>query len=133
MILPDNRTTLFRIMREGEPDASRFSARTRLYLPDRLKSAWPLEIGMRTLLFTVAAAAVSAVFNAGAAQAETYPFCRNNGGAGPGDCKYVTYDQCLMAISGVGGFCQPNYWTQPSNAPVDERLLRSGHRHGSRP
>jgi hypothetical protein len=84
---------------------------------------------MRTLLLTVAAVAVSAVFNAGAARAERYPFCLNNGGAGPGDCKYATYDQCLMAISGTGGFCQPNYWTQPSSAPIDERLLRRGRLH----
>jgi hypothetical protein len=86
---------------------------------------------MRTLLFAVAAVAASAVFNVGAAQAETYPFCLNNGGAGPGDCKYVTYEQCLMAISGTGGFCQPNYWVQPSNVPIDGRLLRSGRLYGS--
>ena len=85
---------------------------------------------MRTALFTLAAVAASAVFNAGAVHAETYPFCLNSGGAGPGDCKYVTYDQCLMAISGTGGFCQPNYGTQPSNAPVDGRLLRSGRLYG---
>jgi len=86
---------------------------------------------MRTLLFTVAAAAMSAVFDAGAAQAETYPFCLNSGGAGPGDCKYVTYDQCLMAISGTGGFCQPNYSIQRSNAPHVGHLLRSGRLYGS--
>ncbi len=38
---------------------------------------------MRTLLFTVAAVAVSATFNVGVAQAENYPFCLNSGGAGP--------------------------------------------------
>jgi Protein of unknown function (DUF3551) len=85
---------------------------------------------MRTALFSLAALAMGAAVYAGAAQAETYPFCLNNGGSGPGDCKYTTYDQCLMAISGTGGFCQPNYWTQRSDAPVDRRLLRSGRLHG---
>lgn len=85
---------------------------------------------MRTTLFTLAAVAVSAVFDAGAARAETYPFCLNRGGAGPGDCKYVTYDQCLMAISGTGGFCQPNYATQPSVAPHAGHFLRGGRLHG---
>lgn len=86
---------------------------------------------MRTLLFTVAAVAASVTFNAGAAEAETYPFCLNNGGAGPGDCKYVSYDQCLMAISGTGGFCQPNYSIQRPNAPHVGHLLRNGRLYGS--
>lgn len=103
----------------------------RVYISPAETKLLSLEIVMRTTLFTLAAGAVGAVFNAGAVQAETYPFCLNRGGAGPGDCKYVTYDQCLMAISGTGGFCQPNYSIQPSSAPHDGRLLRSGRLYGS--
>lgn len=38
-----------------------------------------------------------------------YPFCRK-GDAGPGDCRYDTYEQCLAAVSGTASYCQPNYW-----------------------
>jgi hypothetical protein len=46
-----------------------------------------------------------------AAQADPYPWCaayngsRGNGGT---NCYMRTLQQCREAISGVGGFCQPN-------------------------
>ncbi len=39
------------------------------------------------------------------ARAENYPFCFKND-AGAGDCKYVSYEQCLAALSGRDGYCQ---------------------------
>lgn len=64
----------------------------------------------RTLLIAAAAAAVT-VFATGPSAAYDYPFCRK-AEAGPGDCRYDTYEQCLAAISGTAGYCQPNYWLQ---------------------
>jgi hypothetical protein len=64
---------------------------------------------MRTVLLAIAAGAVAALFNVGAAQAQNYPFCLVSG-PGPGDCKYDTYEQCLATASGTGKYCQPNYW-----------------------
>lgn len=49
----------------------------------------------------------------GSSLAYDYPFCRK-GDAGPGDCRYDTYEQCLAAVSGTASFCQPNYWL-PAN------------------
>ena len=53
----------------------------------------------RTLLIAAAAAAVT-VFATGPSAAYDYPFCRK-AEAGPGDCRYDTYEQCLAAISGT--------------------------------
>jgi hypothetical protein len=89
-------------------------------------------IALRILVLAFAAVAAGAAFDVDAARAETYPFCLNSGGAGPGDCKYTSYDQCLMAISGTGGFCQPNYSIQRSSAPDVERVLRVRRLYGLR-
>ncbi len=40
-----------------------------------------------------------------AARAENYPYCLKND-AGAGDCKYTTYEQCLVSLSGRDGYCQ---------------------------
>jgi hypothetical protein len=69
------------------------------------------------ILFALAAMAFGAAFNIGAAQAQNYPFCLKSD-AGPGDCKYDTYGQCMAAASGVKGYCQPNYWLQQNNAGI---------------
>ncbi len=53
--------------------------------------------------FGAAMAAEMAV--TGAAHAESYPFCLKRD-VGAGDCRYVTYQQCLAALSGRAGYCQ---------------------------
>lgn len=64
-------------------------------------------------------------------QAKDYPFCRK-GEAGPGDCKYDTYEQCLAAVSGTSGYCQPNFWLsqQPDPALSGRRLPRGQRFYG---
>jgi hypothetical protein len=47
-----------------------------------------------------------------AAQADPYKWCAEYGGGrdgiGGSNCGFVTYQQCLATISGIGGFCTPN-------------------------
>jgi hypothetical protein len=78
--------------------------------------------------------AVLALFAASAvdtARADPYPWCAVYGGSGNGgggtNCYMRTYQQCLEAISGMGGFCAPNtFYTGPR-----ERTRRSAPRDRS--
>jgi hypothetical protein len=51
------------------------------------------------------------------ARADPYPWCAVYGGShgsGGTNCYMRTYQQCLEAISGMGGFCAPNtFYTGP--------------------
>lgn len=57
------------------------------------------------------------MLGAASSSARDYPFCRKGEG-GPGDCKYETYEQCLAAVSGTVGTCQPNSWLPPARRDV---------------
>jgi hypothetical protein len=77
------------------------------------------------MLAAIAIAAFS-VFGASPSTARDYPFCRK-GEAGPGDCRYDSYQQCLAAVSGTAGYCQENYWLQQSGRGVPlQRASRTG-------
>jgi Protein of unknown function (DUF3551) len=79
---------------------------------------------MRLLALAMFAIAAVTIFGGVVAEARDYPFCRKGEG-GPGDCKYDTYEQCLAAVSGTSGECQPNYWlSQPDPALSGRRLPR---------
>ncbi len=44
------------------------------------------------------------------ARAQNYPWCAYEG-TGDGyatNCGFVTRDQCMATISGIGGYCEPN-------------------------
>jgi hypothetical protein len=65
---------------------------------------------MRTM-FATALAALAIAAATDTAQADPYGWCALYGGAGRGggtNCYFVTLGQCQAAISGNGGFCQPN-------------------------
>jgi hypothetical protein len=85
---------------------------------------------MRSLALAIITLAAVASFSGATAQARDYPFCRKGEG-GPGDCKYDTYEQCLEAVSGTNGYCQPNYWlSQPNPASPGRRPLRGQRFYG---
>jgi len=49
-----------------------------------------------------------------------YPWCANYGGRGGGgtNCGWSTYEQCMVTIRGMGGFCDRNpFYTPPSQKP----------------
>jgi hypothetical protein len=53
------------------------------------------------VLFAIDAAPTSA-------QADPYRWCAMYGARGATNCYFVSLDQCRAALSGMGGFCQPN-------------------------
>jgi uncharacterized protein DUF3551 len=73
---------------------------------------------MRLLLF-VAAFSVAVFGLEKPAEAQNYPWCAYySGGRGGGEnCGFVTFQQCLATVSGIGGFCEPNTQFQPPPGP----------------
>jgi hypothetical protein len=67
-------------------------------------------------------AAFAAAGPATPARAEVqYPWCAEYGSRSGGvNCGFVTYQQCLATISGVGGYCYQN----PAYPPPQQRRSR---------
>jgi hypothetical protein len=66
------------------------------------------------------------------AHADPYRWCAQYGGRNGGtNCYFVTYEQCRAALSGNGGFCNPNpfYDGRPVTTPEDS-VRRHGRRAG---
>ena len=62
-----------------------------------------------------------------ASHAEPYKWCAQYGGRDGGgrNCGFVTYDQCMQTIRGMGGFCERNaFYTGP-----EERRAPRGRKH----
>jgi hypothetical protein len=66
---------------------------------------------MRKTLLALAALSATAAFPSPPAQAVEYPWCAQYGGRG-GDggrnCGFVSFEQCMATVSGIGGFCERN-------------------------
>jgi hypothetical protein len=79
----------------------------------------------KSLAVVLAASAVSAVLLGGSpAQAQEYPWCAQYGGTfggGGRNCGFVSYRQCMAAISGNGGFCERNLFFRGPDVRADER------------
>jgi hypothetical protein len=54
------------------------------------------------------------------AQAQNYPWCATYGGRDGGgeNCGFVTFQQCLATLSGMGGFCNRNTQYVPPPGPL---------------
>lgn len=65
---------------------------------------------MRYALAALLALAAGTAMTPAPAQADPYHWCANYGGGrgGSSNCYFVTLGQCRAAISGNGGFCDPN-------------------------
>jgi hypothetical protein len=63
---------------------------------------------MRILLFVLAIFAVTTGIGT-RAQAGEYPWCALlNLGDASYNCGFETREQCMVSVSGIGGFCLPN-------------------------
>ena len=72
---------------------------------------------MRLLLIIVCAFAVILCIEK-PAEAQNYPWCAEyNMGGGATNCGFATFQQCMAAVSGVGGSCGPNPMYQPAPGP----------------
>jgi Protein of unknown function (DUF3551) len=71
------------------------------------------EAIMRNLLFLLGALVVLAGTGT-RAEAQNYPWCAlYDAGTDVRNCGFVTYDQCLATVRGIGGFCMVNNTYQP--------------------
>jgi hypothetical protein len=71
---------------------------------------------MRILLVSAMLAAAGAMCTR--ADAQNYPWCANyavKGGAT--NCGFTTYEQCMVTLSGMGGFCARNTQYVPPPGP----------------
>jgi hypothetical protein len=73
----------------------------------------------------IVAAAIIGV--AAPAQAQNYPWCAYYGmgeDGGGTNCGFVSFEQCMATLSGMGGFCNRNTQYQPPAGPVRQRHAR---------
>jgi hypothetical protein len=74
---------------------------------------------MRILLFLLAIFAVTAGIGSGA-QAQNYPWCAiYDVGDAAYNCGFVSREQCMATVRGIGGFCNANtQYVPPAVRPV---------------
>ena len=73
---------------------------------------------MRVLLFMLAIIVVTAGIGT-RAEAQNYPWCADYAGFGSQNCGFTTFQQCLAALSGNGGFCNANtQYVSPGGQPA---------------
>ncbi len=68
---------------------------------------------MRAALFVLAILAAGVAMGT-RAQAQNYPWCAfYDSGDQAINCGFVSREQCMATVSGIGGFCMPNNTYQP--------------------
>lgn len=66
------------------------------------------------LALSLALAAFAAAAVPTGTHAQNYPWCAvYNMGDNAYNCGFATYEQCMVTVSGIGGFCEPNTQFQP--------------------
>ena len=80
---------------------------------------------MKFLLF-VLGAFVAVISIEKPAEAQNYPWCAQYGASpsAPTNCGFVTFEQCLATISGIGGFCVRNNMYRPPPGPHPRKRQR---------
>lgn len=75
------------------------------------------------LLALLAAGVTFAAAVPSIAQADPYRWCAEyNTGDAARNCGFVTYQQCMATVSGIGGACMPNpYYTGRESTSGDGR------------
>lgn len=69
---------------------------------------------MKAMVFGAAVLASGLGMGAGTAQAQNYPWCAfYDTGDQAINCGFVSREQCMATVSGIGGFCMPNNTYQP--------------------
>ena len=77
-------------------------------------------------IFFASALLLAASATGGPAAAQNYPWCSIYGGSmgGSKNCGFVSFDQCMANVSGIGGFCQLNNTYVPSSPAHRSRRAR---------
>jgi hypothetical protein len=77
---------------------------------------------MRLILLFVGALLCSSFANPSKSVAASYPWCAYYGmDFGGVNCGFSTYEQCMAALSGNGGYCGTNTQYQPSAGAYSPR------------
>jgi len=74
---------------------------------------------MKHSLFALALVAASAAIGT-SAKAQDYPWCANYT-KGSISCSFVTFEQCMADVSGIGGFCERNTTYHPAAGPARQK------------
>jgi hypothetical protein len=74
---------------------------------------------MKHSLFALALVAAWAATGT-SAKAQDYPWCANYT-KGSINCLFVTYEQCMADVSGIGGFCEHNPLYHPTATPARQK------------
>jgi hypothetical protein len=77
----------------------------------------------------VAALVLPILLTPTAAHADPYRWCAVYAGGNTGggtNCGFITLEQCMATISGMGGWCEPNqfYDGRPYNGPPSKRYRK---------
>jgi Protein of unknown function (DUF3551) len=90
------------------------------------KSARIAVASMRLMLF-ITGVFVAILCIEKPAVAQNYPWCAQYGAtpSAPTNCGFVTFQQCLDTISGIGGFCVRNNTYQPPPGPHPSKKART--------
>jgi hypothetical protein len=77
---------------------------------------WRFGMAVLAMLALPVAATVSA--RAYERPYDPYPWCAVYSGdmGGASNCGFLTWQQCMATVSGVGGFCEPNQFYNPRRA-----------------
>jgi hypothetical protein len=87
------------------------------------------ETAMKLSLFALGALTVTALTGTPAA-AQNYPWCAYySDDFGGTNCGFVSYEQCMATVTGIGGFCDQNtQYVPPGPHPVQRaRKQRSSY------
>lgn len=90
---------------------------------------------MRLLLLMLGILAVAAGIGS-RAEAQNYPWCAyysgGDSGGGGTNCGFISFEQCMATVSGIGGFCALNtQYVAPGAATpaVRKRVRHKSHPH----
>ena len=83
-----------------------------------------------TVIIVPATLAALAAFTPSRGHADPYKWCAvyNGRGGGGTNCGFVTWQQCMAAVSGIGGSCEPNqFYTGPAEWQVRHARRNAKH------
>ena len=84
---------------------------------------------MKIILLSVLGITAAAAAFGTPAEAQNYPWCAQYSGRGGGamNCGFVSFNQCLATVSGIGGFCFQNNTYQPPPGPHPPTKAKKHH------
>jgi hypothetical protein len=77
---------------------------------------------MRMFLAVTACATVTVMAGAQPSRADvSYPWCAEYSMQGSSNCGFISYQQCMAALSGNGGYCTANPMFRPGPSALAPR------------